>query len=225
MCKGKQQMKFWKLASVAIALILSSAANASPLDIGNWQHVARMSHGDSGMFDGNGELLSNYSYGAYTGDPLQTSDFQTTFDVYAEMEILFITGDQEIWGRTSYSDMRTLIDARQGNFNPNIIFDARVNGIEQQVMGNVLSRNPQEYYTEDPWITLLGGHIDGVNNDLILWGESGFDNGSGHSDLKNQHLGVNVYVSTLSPVPVPAAVWLFGSGLISLVGFARRKKA
>jgi hypothetical protein len=25
-------------------------------------------------------------------------------------------------------------------------------------------------------------------------------------------------------VPVPAAVWLFGSGLLSLVGIARRKK-
>ena len=29
----------------------------------------------------------------------------------------------------------------------------------------------------------------------------------------------------LNPVPVPAAVWLFGSGLIGLVGLARRKKA
>lgn len=28
-----------------------------------------------------------------------------------------------------------------------------------------------------------------------------------------------------SPVPVPAAVWLFGSGLIGLAGIARRKKA
>jgi len=28
-----------------------------------------------------------------------------------------------------------------------------------------------------------------------------------------------------NPVPVPAAVWLFGSGLIGLVGVARRKKA
>jgi len=27
----------------------------------------------------------------------------------------------------------------------------------------------------------------------------------------------------LTPVPVPAAVWLFGSGLISLIGLARRK--
>ena len=32
-------------------------------------------------------------------------------------------------------------------------------------------------------------------------------------------------LSVISTVPVPAAVWLFGSGLIGLVGFARRKKS
>ena len=32
-------------------------------------------------------------------------------------------------------------------------------------------------------------------------------------------------VAALSSVPVPAAVWLFGSGLFGLLGFARRKKA
>ena len=34
-----------------------------------------------------------------------------------------------------------------------------------------------------------------------------------------------VYSGDVSPVPVPAAVWLFGSGLLGLVGVARRKKA
>ncbi len=29
--------------------------------------------------------------------------------------------------------------------------------------------------------------------------------------------------STMSPIPVPAAVWLFGAGLLGLVGVARRK--
>ena len=30
---------------------------------------------------------------------------------------------------------------------------------------------------------------------------------------------------SVSTVPIPAAVWLFGSGLLGLVGMARRKKA
>jgi hypothetical protein len=33
------------------------------------------------------------------------------------------------------------------------------------------------------------------------------------------------WVTGPSPVPVPAAVWLFGTGLIGLIGFARRKKS
>jgi hypothetical protein len=28
-----------------------------------------------------------------------------------------------------------------------------------------------------------------------------------------------------SPIPIPSAVWLFGTGLIGLIGIARRKKA
>lgn len=36
---------------------------------------------------------------------------------------------------------------------------------------------------------------------------------------------VGATLNTAPPVPVPAAVWLFGSGLIGLVGVARRKAA
>jgi len=35
----------------------------------------------------------------------------------------------------------------------------------------------------------------------------------------------NLLVVDYSPVPIPAAVWLFGSGLIGLVGVAKRKRA
>lgn len=31
------------------------------------------------------------------------------------------------------------------------------------------------------------------------------------------------FVVDIAPVPVPAAVWLFGSGLLGLIGLARRK--
>jgi hypothetical protein len=47
-----------------------------------------------------------------------------------------------------------------------------------------------------------------------------------HSDLDSPDL---IYMSStldisLSPIPVPAAIWLFGSGLVGLVGFSRRKQ-
>jgi hypothetical protein len=38
----------------------------------------------------------------------------------------------------------------------------------------------------------------------------------------NSAVGISGFVEQ-SPVPVPAAVWLFGSGLIGLIGIARRK--
>ena len=34
---------------------------------------------------------------------------------------------------------------------------------------------------------------------------------------------IGSYLVRTSPVPIPAALWLFGSGLIGLIGIARRK--
>jgi hypothetical protein len=47
-----------------------------------------------------------------------------------------------------------------------------------------------------------------------------------HLDLSTSTWEAGDYVSfdLVSEVPVPAAVWLFGSGLLCLVGVARRKK-
>ena len=49
----------------------------------------------------------------------------------------------------------------------------------------------------------------------------GFVNGQGDIDTA---AGIYSLVITPSAVPIPAAVWLFGSGLLGLVGMARRKK-
>ncbi len=47
----------------------------------------------------------------------------------------------------------------------------------------------------------------------------------GVTDYFNGLVPVMSLTITTSAVPVPAAVWLFGSGLIGLIGIARRKKA
>ena len=43
--------------------------------------------------------------------------------------------------------------------------------------------------------------------------------------FKDQHFSSGSISPVISSVPVPAAAWLFGSGLLGLVGIARRKKA
>lgn len=44
-------------------------------------------------------------------------------------------------------------------------------------------------------------------------------------DAQGRRISGNTLAVDLAPIPVPAAVWLFGSGLLGLAGLARRKTA
>ncbi|MDH5571483.1 MAG: VPLPA-CTERM sorting domain-containing protein [Gammaproteobacteria bacterium] len=70
--------------------------------------------------------------------------------------------------------------------------------------------------------TTLGQLSLGVDDGI---GGSPMDNGPFEGFNANFDITSLTVVTPPDPVPVPAAVWLFGSGLIGLVGFARRKKA
>ena len=56
--------------------------------------------------------------------------------------------------------------------------------------------------------------------DIFAGAHGDWQDGAGQSILNVNYVGAQVNVNA---VPVPAAVWLFGSGLIGLVGIARRK--
>ena len=74
------------------------------------------------------------------------------------------------------------------------------------------------FFTSKPGITLPGAVPP---SDIILEASDGSHNPFNFSAA---FLGGQVITDTPSPVPVPAAIWLFGSGLIGLIGIARRKK-
>jgi len=54
----------------------------------------------------------------------------------------------------------------------------------------------------------------------FFWGGKGYSYESATS-----HYALIVHSGDVSAVPVPAALWLFSSGLLGLIGMARRKKA
>ena len=64
-----------------------------------------------------------------------------------------------------------------------------------------------------------------ASNPIGAWNFEFFGGLGGVAAKNNSFFAWAVHSGDVSAVPVPAAVWLFGSGLIGLLGAARRKKA
>ncbi|MDH5189857.1 MAG: VPLPA-CTERM sorting domain-containing protein [Gammaproteobacteria bacterium] len=112
-------------------------------------------------------------------------------------------------------------------------------GLLGAISGMPMFDNPWDYGT----FTTGASTANGVTNNGTAVANVGDVNGDGLDDYTATFVsGGNVgaewgdfngaaYVEVLkvdimsSPVPVPAAVWLFGSGLVGLAGIARRRKA
>ena len=62
-------------------------------------------------------------------------------------------------------------------------------------------------------------------NTSRAWNFSFADGAQSHNFKVNTGFVWAMRVGDVAAVPIPAAVWLFGSGLLGLVGMARRKKA
>ncbi|MCP3672132.1 MAG: VPLPA-CTERM sorting domain-containing protein [Gammaproteobacteria bacterium] len=91
---------------------------------------------------------------------------------------------------------------------------AAYNGFVLTDVGNAIADFTTFNYTLD---TNMGG--------LTLASLNITENGLG-INWQNLSFDANTYVKlTMSAVPIPAAVWLFGTALIGLVGFGKRRKA
>lgn len=209
-------------AALGLALAASPliASTSSPLDTGRWTQVARISDSDNGVFDGNGDLRSDYTYGTYSSEN-QTDDFARSFDVFDGMNMLFITGNGAIWAMSDYATLRATIDAKQGTQSTNFRWDSTSSNAAGQD-ANILSRSG---FFEDPWISLAGTHSEGVNSTGIIWGENDWPGAStaSHLTLKNNNGGVNVWVSQAAPVPVPASGVLLFAGFGALIALRRKR--
>ena len=148
-----------------------------------WTQVAHISTSHVDMFQGDTKLGSTKEFNCPTNPNTNatTDDFQCQFDdvLSTSNEILFMTGNKNIWATTSYEDFL-------GAGNNTILFELCWHDTElhsqDEIMGSVMNGDAIE--------VSVGG--------LVFWSESRLNNTS--NDLKNDNEGVNVYVR---PTPSP----------------------
>ena len=131
-----------------------------------------------------------------------------------------------------------------GAFDVDVTFDDSILSFNSETFGTLLGSSIQGVDTSTSGVVRLGEvslesvpALDLLQPDSFLLATLMFDGiALGTSQLGfgtvvlSDAFGGSIPNPTLVPanltvVPVPAAVWLFGSGLLGLVGIARRKKA
>jgi len=230
-------MKYWKLVSAATALVLSSGVNASIvntlngveyewLELTETQGLSREQVESQIASSNEGDVLYGYQYAS-------RSLFQSLLNSYASwdgIEGLHIQPSIVSGLTTFISDFGEGASHQYGstfittaNDGSSVEYDGY--SLTRGIFGDADECNyygPEwRCYSTINLSTLNGVSVGAYQNDLSGWGDTF---ATVPTDYTNTEAG-SYLVRQLSPVPVPAAVWLFGSGLIGLVGLARRKKA
>ena len=136
----------------------------------------------------------------------------------------FISGEQGAGGITNYQPI--IFEFSQG-----------IIGFGLTTLDLLESPNPSEFVTLEARDS-QGAIIDSQTRSGD-WGDSGLDLdwfvSSSNADIFEVRLLSNILSTSgsgfgiddlvIHAVPIPAAAWLFGSGLLGLIGVARRKKA
>jgi len=236
MCKGKQQMKFWKLASAVTILVLSTSVNAAYIknadvitnqDTGmEWlalSATAGLSYNEA-LIDANTNHGSGWVYAQQADVEALMYDFFPNYSQTSSSR----DGGQEFCPESGCydSDRRQAAELFYGLFGTARYQSIQNTGELMQTdyaTGLVMSplgtwTQLSTYGIKHRYRTTTGYDTDTLNTYMDYAGTT-----------PDTFTGSEAYgiwmVQDVSAVPVPAAVWLFGSGLIGLVGMARRKKA
>jgi len=132
-------------------------------------------------------------------------------------------GDYRLVGDDSSVDVGGQLRARNWSGNPL----TEVNDFIEETAPLTNNDGNFNNWEADAAVTIVGAEWEGVTTirvtiENVLTATS---TTLGESAFLEKKLAGNSVGLIVNPVPVPAAAWLFGSGLLGLVGIARRKKA
>jgi len=228
-------MKYWKLLTAASVIMASTSVNAALIErlggLAYYDDVADLTW----LADANYAQTSGYDA---DGDGRMT--WQAANDWAAQLTVGGVSGWRLANTVDVGNDGATLINPYQGiDYAYNITTHSELSNMFYNVLGNTAYYDTSGTVTgctaPDYCLTNTGpfsnvqpylywSATEYAPNTNSAW-KFGMDVGYQDSSSKTYSLNAwAVQSGDVSAVPVPAAVWLFGSGLIGLVGFARRKK-
>ena len=156
-------------------------------------------------------------FGPFTGNPDASGAFQT-FD--ANPGDIF---EASVWAMSWEQAFPTPDPLDPTNFADLQLIFTDAGGVitgQFEVLGDVIDDGTNVYLAPDTWTQLTLTATAPANTANVTY------------QLLHIQAGENLFAggairyddASLTQVPVPAAVWLFGSGLIGLAGVARRRK-
>jgi hypothetical protein len=144
---------------------------------------------------------------------------ETTNISYNQMLLQVGVGGQfEGWTVASYSDAEELFDNAGG--------DGNYPGVQSALASNLLPLwGVTGHTTDTTWFNVSDiSENPGSTSSGTFFDLDGFMTYSSNlAGVDSVFPGIGTALYRVSAVPVPAAAWLFGSGLIGLIGLARRK--
>jgi len=213
-------MKFWKLASAVSALVISTNVNAASINFEEFVSTA-MSNSPGSLIPISARISNQYL--ATDGVIFSSgNDFLAAVNLglnHATSGIVGIGGSDGANGLTYAGEF-----FRANFFDPNNISTQAVTNYVE-IIGDLISDGTGGTFSAyDINGVLLGSdsQTDVSGNTFVLAFEGIHSvrfTGSGTIALDD------LTFNPVTAIPVPAAVWLFGSGLIGLIGVTRRKKA
>lgn len=200
----------------------SAAVFAAPIQIattptetgGPFRHNAF--HEASSNGGQSGTILGWFDLGAGGGswDP-DTGAFIINIDIFSDGGLTTAIGTAVGTGNLTAAAFNGFDGGLIGTIGWNFDVTAEGNGFVDRTTS----------FLDNNYVTSSAGYTanstTGSYSSMTLWGADGnYDVNTSMFDVNTTNMGVDLVVTF---VPVPAAVWLFGSGLIGLVTLARRK--
>lgn len=212
-------MKLWEIATAATVIMASTSANAAL--------VSRL--GGLAYYDTEADLtwLADANYA-------QTSGFDEhgpmTWTAANSWAAGLTVGGFDGWRLPDTLQPDASCDSQIGSASSgSVSYGYNCTGSEMgNLFYNVLGNSAGSLTNTGPFSNVVASHYwsatEYAPNTNLAWSFFMLDGEQSSGYKADSNYAWAVQSGDVSAVPVPAAVWLFGSGLVGLIGVARRKR-